>query len=462
MESSSSSCGVISPQPKHCPQHIDYGNEVLVDRINATTMVPSSSTGSWPHHMATGIAESIQQKVRKMLAKSRLVRKTSGIQFLKPSDILQVHSLLGVGAFSQVSCVTARTRPHKRYACKHLKQELMADTKGFLTAASELAYEAHMLSSLDHPNIIRIHGWAANGIASFEEGKHNSFFLLLDLLDATLDQRIEHWKIEGTRPGTNPHVRQFDKLRALSEIASALDYIHSQGVVFRDLKPQNIGFLKERSHSPLTSPKFQVKLFDFGLSRELPTLNTTEAFKMSGKVGTIRYMAPEVCLYQPYGIACDIYSWSMVAYEILSQSKPFEGFTPEMYCSLVCQQHVRPCDAIALQYSPFHRNNSFEETIPYELFVLLEHAWNPIPCQRAGFGTICAQLSLLSMKEQLLLEAQGLHALNLRQSDDHSVTTTCASVEDMMTSLSSMLEPPPPPPPPPPVPMVSPDMHLLI
>jgi serine/threonine protein kinase len=67
-----------------------------------------------------------------------------------------------------------------------------------------------------------------------------------------------------------------EKLGVCVEIASALAYLHSKCVIFRDLKPNNIGFLNGR-----------VQLFDFGLSRELPSLNLEEPFEMSGKVVSV-------------------------------------------------------------------------------------------------------------------------------------------------------------------------------
>merc|ERR1711957_1061032 len=73
-----------------------------------------------------------------------------------------------------------------------------------------------------------------------------------------------------------------------------------------------------------------------------PKNNKQLLFDMTGTVGTIRYMSPEVYLNKPYGLESDIYSWSIVCYEILTKSRPYNNMTPDLFHSLVCQQGVRP------------------------------------------------------------------------------------------------------------------------
>lgn len=363
------------------PQH-HYQQDYRVMRETGTSdSAQAFPAFRWPTHIASNIADTIHEKVRQMLSKSRLGRQADDIQLLGPRDIWKVERPLGAGAFSQVSAVT--TLDGRRYACKHLKADLMSRPEEFATAAAELAYEAHMMSHFDHPNILKIRGWAQNGISSFESGCHDSFFLLLDLLDETLDQRIGTWnRDQAYLDQRTANVRYWEKLQILIEIASALDYVHEHGVIFRDLKPNNIGLLNGH-----------VQLFDFGLSRELPALDTTTPFRMSGKVGTIRYMAPEVVLHQPYNVSADVYSWAMVAYEILTGEKPFSGWTPDLYSEYVCQRGMRP---------------NIADVLNLDMQVLLQQCWHGCASQRPTLKHIITQLQLLQEKHHLMMEQEEL------------------------------------------------------
>lgn len=341
----------------------------------------------WPAHMAEQMADNIQEEVRSSLSQSRLVPQTSYIHLVRKDDIVEFQKPLGSGAFSQVTAVVCKDG--RRYACKNIKQKLMEKPAQFKIAASELACEAHMLASFDHPNILKIRGWSYNGIASFSEGFHNSFFLLLDVLDETLDQRIDNWRVQELTHVDDQSI-YMRKLQIMSEIASALGYLHDQGVIFRDLKPNNIGFLGGR-----------VQLFDFGLSRELPALNPAVPFEMSGKVGTLRYMANEVALHLPYNLSADIFSFAMVSFEMLSLQKPYDGWTRDMHTSLACERGLRPDTSNCLW------------PIPLDMCLLLERAWHSDPSQRPSVDQIFAQLEAMKDAHFLLLESQHLQQLQV-------------------------------------------------
>jgi serine/threonine protein kinase len=95
-----------------------------------------------------------------------------------------------------------------------------------------------------------------------------------------------------------------DRLQVANKIASALSYLRILNLIFSYLKPSNIGF----------DIKGRIKIFDFGLCRELPPNreDMDSVHQLSGKVGISQYMAPEVVLYQNYNQKADVHSFAMV------------------------------------------------------------------------------------------------------------------------------------------------------
>lgn len=417
--------------------------------------------------MPSSMPDQIHAEVRAMIGQSRLTRNSQGMALIQRNE-LHVKELLGRGAFSEVHEVKIIPRPGRNftvplqtsYAMKHVKARLLAQPDNFRLAAAELAIEAHMLASFDHPNVMKIRGWAANGVASFADGRHDSFFLLLDKLDETLDSRITTWQrmlehesvqkqqieqqltqyrqqrqqqgldvsdmwqrlsISEEETMDDPRLRhqirqslnrqrnvdpqlaqyqqfqqqnlhryeslQLEKFGICVEIASALAYLHDVGVIFRDLKPNNIGFLNGR-----------VQLFDFGLSRELPALNLVEPFEMSGKVGTLRYMAVEVASHDLYNVAADVYSWAMVCYEIFTLQKPFAGWTREMHTNLVCGRGIRPEFPTT--------NTTTEQVAPSSVKHLLEVSWDQNPVRRPTMKV--AEHKMRQLEEQQLFKVCSL------------------------------------------------------
>jgi serine/threonine protein kinase len=96
------------------------------------------------------------------------------------------------------------------------------------------------------------------------------------------------------------------------QIMLGVRYLHSFGIVHRDLKLENIMMTESNDHG-------QPKIVDFGLSKIIgPSETATEPF------GTLGYVAPEVLKKSPYSFSCDIWSLGCILYALLSGSLPFD------------------------------------------------------------------------------------------------------------------------------------------
>lgn len=224
-----------------------------------------------------------------------------------------------------------------RYAVKTMIKNMVEPTR-FLGGVMDLAIETRFLAVIRHPNIIKM-----RAVSSIDPYRDN-YFIVLDRLYDTLTERVVAWK-ESKKKTTGFHrVRDLkgDKKKALwidrvlvaHDICSALRYLHRNNIVYRDLKPDNIGF----------DVRGDVKLFDFGLAKELVSEDKMdgEVYSLSGNTGSLRYMAPEVAKELPYNTSVDVYSFTILLWQICSLDTPFAGCNVKSHSKRVVQGGLRP------------------------------------------------------------------------------------------------------------------------
>lgn len=208
-----------------------------------------------------------------------------------------------------------------KYALKHLTNTLLQNPKDFYLAAAALVIEAKYLSKLSHPNIVRVCGLAAGksqlkgGAAGrsskhfgagdqegIESGQYDSYFLISERLTDTLDGRIRKWKREQpshkklSQQSSGERIRSWRlmmrKTSYALQISNALQYLHQRNLLYRDLKPQNIGFVGDNQ---------TIAIFNCGLIRELnPATGQVSEDEITAMYGaqSWRYTAPE-CFSRP-------------------------------------------------------------------------------------------------------------------------------------------------------------------
>lgn len=287
--------------------------------------------------LADRLVKRTEMRVAQVVASSVFVQSKMSLYDLprfKRED-LNLGSMIAYGGFSNVYGINSFNKKteldgepedgeeKRSYVIKHLNPKLALNPKKLVVGAKDLVMEAHFLSAIDHENIIKLRGWSAEGIGGFAEaGRADGFFLVLDRLQITLAKRISQWREEAKARRslldklTEKTILLQRRLQTALDVAAAVKYLHEKRILFRDLKPANIGFTSQNV----------LKIFDFGLAVEIPYHEDPDTtFKLAGNTGTSRYMAVEVIRKEPYNLKADVFSYSILLWEILALTKPYEG-----------------------------------------------------------------------------------------------------------------------------------------
>lgn len=176
----------------------------------------------------------------------------------------------------------------------------------------------------------------------------------------------------------NITLRWKQRLKMLSDVASALDYLHNfePPILHRDLKSLNMMLLDQVTNE---FDNVVVKLGDFGFARIL------EEKGMTGGVGTKHWMAPEVLAGTHYTEKADIFSFAMAAFEVICRQVPFEVLDPTSVAQAV-KRGERPEWPDPQDVMP---------NMPEGLLNMVESCWAQSPGDRPNIGQIKGEIERL-------------------------------------------------------------------
>lgn len=182
-------------------------------------------------------------------------------------------------------------------------------------SSNQLQSEVRIWSQLTHPNVCKLHGAVING---------ESHVLVMELAKGG---ELFNYLVQKT-------LNETQAADVIRQVLSAVEYLHTQGILHRDIKPENILVSDRDARGNLT-----VKIADFGASKILLGPNK-QAITPCGSMG---YAAPEMMRgSESYGSACDMWSVGVLAYILLSSTMPYD---PAQYSKARFTQPCFPDDS---------------------------------------------------------------------------------------------------------------------
>jgi serine/threonine protein kinase len=175
-----------------------------------------------------------------------------------------------------------------------------------------------LLAALDHPGLVRV----------LDAGEHETEpYLVLELVDGPTLASL----LTGSKPLDEERTTRF-----ATDLADALAYVHSQGVVHRDVKPSNV----------LIDEHDRARLADFGIARLTEGTHLTAP---ATAIGTVAYMAPEQVEGAEVGPPADLYALGLVLLECLIGKRSFDGPPNEAALARLTKDPVIP-DSVGVRW----------------------------------------------------------------------------------------------------------------
>ena len=230
---------------------------------------------------------------------------------------------------------------------------------------AQFIQEAEIQARLRYPNIVCLYGFCA---------EPHMFLIVMELAKESLDNFLYNKK----RPFS-----EGDRFKVISGIANGLAFMHSQGIIHRDMKSANVLLFEDMTP----------KIADLGAARIID-----KSAAMTDVIGTAAYMAPEIIMVptepeiKPYTTAIDVYSFAIILWEIFAREVPYKNM-PQF--GIIGQVKLGTRPEIDLSWD-------------FNFVRLMQQCWNHDPEARPNMSDVLGCLNSINLLSPTKIEMSAV------------------------------------------------------